>query len=491
MKLSKLVQKLNYRLLAGSTDIDISSVVYDSRKIKQDAVFVCIKGTISAGQDFIPEMMEKGAIAFVVEQEDIELKEGFTYIWVESTRIALAEMSSAYFDYPAKKLKTIGITGTKGKTTTAYMVKSILDTAGIRAGLIGTIETLFGETHIPSQNTTPESYIIQETFRRMVDEGIEAVVMEVSSQALKMHRVTGFEFDIGVFTNLDIDHIGGYEHKDFEEYMQCKSLLFRNCKCGILNGDSPYLKEIMQGHTCEVETYGCGKYNDIRASSIELVKKQGVLGIKYRVNSLENEEIEVNIPGRFSVYNSLAAIAISNHFDIDVRKIKSALNNMSIKGRVEIVPVTTKYILLIDYAHNAMALESLLTTLRTYHPTRLICMFGCGGNRAKSRRGEMGEVSSHLADITVVTSDNPRYEEPMDIIKDILSGVKNADGLCVVVPDRKEAIQYCLEHAQEGDIIVLAGKGHENYQEIKGIKYSMDERQLIEDIINENPNIKL
>lgn len=491
MQIKNLVAKINYKLLAGSLDKEITSLVYDSRKIKPGAVFVCIAGTVRDGHDFIPEMMEKGAVAFVVEREDIELVEGFTYILVENTRIALAELAAAYFDYPAKKIKTIGITGTKGKTTTTYLVKSILESAGIKTGLIGTIESIIGDKQIPSVNTTPESYIVQEMFRDMVDAGLEAVVMEVSSQALMMHRVEGFTFDIGVFTNLEPDHIGGNEHKDFEDYMYCKSLLFQKCKLGIFNGDSEHLEGIMKGHTCEVETFGYGEKNDLRAENVELLKEQGALGVKYHVNGIENFDVEVNVPGSFSVYNSLTAIAICNHFGVKKDTIKSALKNVSVKGRIEMVPVTKSYTLMIDYAHNAMALESLLTTLKAYNPPRLVCLFGCGGNRAKSRRYEMGEVSSRLADLTVITSDNPRNEEPMDIIADILVGVKKADGEYVTIADRKEAIKYCMEHALDGDIIVLAGKGHEDYQEINGVKYPMDERELIREIIEENPNIKL
>ena len=306
-----------------------------------------------------------------------------------------------------------------------------------------------------------------------------------------MHRVAGFTFDIGVFTNLEPDHIGGNEHKDFDDYMHCKSLLFQRCKLGIFNGDSEHLEGIMKGHTCEVETFGYGENNNLRAENVELLKENGALGVKYHVSGNADFDVEVNVPGSFSVYNSLTSIAICNHFGVDVENIKSALKNVSVKGRIEIVPVTKTYTIMIDYAHNAMALESLLTTLKVYNPTRLVCLFGCGGNRAKSRRYEMGEVSSRLADLTVITSDNPRDEEPMDIIEDILVGVKKADGAYVTVPDRKEAIKYCMEHAQDGDIIVLAGKGHEDYQEIKGIKQPMDERELIADIIKENPNIKL
>ena len=490
MQIKKLVEKLDYSLLSGSLETEISTLVYDSRKVEQGSIFVCISGTVRDAHDFIPDVLEKGAVAVVVEK-DVEMVEGVTYIKVDNSRKALAYLAAAYFDYPAEKIKTIGITGTKGKTTTTYLVKSILESAGIKTGLIGTIESIIGEEHIPSVNTTPESYVVQEMFRKMIDAGLDAVVMEVSSQALMLHRVAGFTFDIGVFTNLEPDHIGTNEHKDFDDYMHCKSLLFQQCKLGIFNGDSEHIEGIMKNHTCEVETFGYGEKNDICAVNVELLRDSGALGVKYQAKGLVDFDVEVNVPGAFSVYNSLTAIAICHHFGVEEQAIKEALKHVSVKGRIEIVPVSKRYTLMIDYAHNAMSLESLLTTLKAYEPNRLVCMFGCGGNRAKSRRYEMGEVSSRLADLTVVTSDNPRNEEPMDIIADILVGVEKADGAYVTVPDRKEAIKYCMEHAQDGDIIVLAGKGHEDYQEIKGVKYHMDERELIADIIKENPDLSL
>lgn len=490
MKIKQLLEDLQYEVLAGNVETDISTLVYDSRKVVEGSVFVCISGSVRDAHDFIPEVAKKGAAAVVVEK-NVPLIEGLTYIRVEDTRLALACMSAAYFGHPARKLKTIGITGTKGKTTTTYMVKSILESAGIKTGLIGTIEAVIGDKRIPSANTTPESYRVQELFKEMVDAGLHAVVMEVSSQALMLHRVSGFTFDIGVFTNLEPDHIGENEHKDFADYMHCKSLLFKQCRHGIFNGDSEHLSGILEGHTCTVETFGCGADNDLRAENIELKKEHGALGVRYHVSGEMDFDVEVNVPGSFSVYNSLTAIAICYHFGIDVEKIKHALMHVSVKGRIEIVPVTKRYTLMIDYAHNAMALESLLTTLKEYEPGRLVCLFGCGGNRAKSRRYEMGEVSSRLADLTVVTSDNPRNEEPMDIINDILEGVHKADGDYVTIPDRKEAIAYCMKHAVDGDIVVLAGKGHEDYQEIKGVKHHMDERELIAEIIKENPDLKL
>lgn len=488
MKLGQMVRDFEYEVLAGSVDTEVTALVYDSRKAEAGAVFVCISGTVLDAHEFIPELAEKGVSAIIVER-DVEPIPGITYLKVNNSRLALACMSAAYFGYPAQKLKTIGITGTKGKTTTAYMVRSMLEASGIRTGLIGTIESIVGDRRIPSANTTPESYRVQELFAEMIEAGLDAVVMEASSQALMLHRVSGFTFDLGVFTNLEPDHIGGNEHKDFADYMHCKSLLFQQCKKGIFNGDSEHLEGILAGHTCEVETFGHGKDNDLIAEGVELKKDHGALGVRYHVRGLVNMDVEVNVPGEFSVYNSLTAIAVCHEFGVDEELMQSALKSVRVKGRIEIVPLTNRYTLMIDYAHNAMALESLLTTLRAYEPGRLVCMFGCGGNRAKSRRYEMGEVSSRLADITVVTSDNPRDEEPMDIISDILEGVKRADGAYVTVPDRKEAIRYCMDHAREGDIIVLAGKGHEDYQEIRGVKYHMDERELIEEIVRENPEI--
>lgn len=484
MRLGDLLQKLSYKVMEGSVDQEVTTLVYDSRKAEPGCVFVCISGAQKDAHEFVPEVLEKKAAAVIVERE-VGAAGGAAVIQVEDTRLALAEMSAAYFGYPAKRLKTIGITGTKGKTTTTYMVKNILEAAGIRTGLIGTIESIIGEEHIPSANTTPESYRVQELFRRMADEGMDAVVMEVSSQALMLRRVAGIEFDIGVFTNLEPDHIGPNEHKDFDDYLHCKSLLFQQCRLGIFNGDSEYLDRILEGHTCEVETFGYGAENDYVAGKIELKKDNGFLGVRYQVSGRMELDVEVNVPGSFSVYNSLTAIAICHHFSVEEALIRKALREVSVKGRIELVPVPGPYTLMIDYAHNAMSLESLLLTLREYEPGRLVCLFGCGGNRSKARRYEMGEVSSRLADLTVVTSDNPRDEDPMAIIEDILTGVHKADGAYVTIPDRKEAIAWCMEHAQEGDIVVLAGKGHEDYQEIKGVKYHMDERELIAEILAE------
>ncbi|MBQ4537630.1 MAG: UDP-N-acetylmuramoyl-L-alanyl-D-glutamate--2,6-diaminopimelate ligase [Lachnospiraceae bacterium] len=482
----ELLKELEYECIAGSEERAISEVVYDSRKITKDCLFICICGYVSDGHDYAVEAAEKGAAVLVVQKE-VELPAGcdVTVIKVKDTRYAMAFIAAAYFGHPADEMKVIGITGTKGKTTTTYLVKSILESAGYKVGLIGTIETVIGEEHIPASNTTPESFLLQQYFRKMADAGCEIVVMEVASQGLKLHRTQGFTFEIGIFTNLSPDHIGPNEHADFEEYQMCKGLLFKQCRLGIVNIDDPHAKAVLEGHTCELETYGFDKTADLYAEDLKLVNKPGELGIDFQVKGKLDYRVEVPTPGRFSVYNALTAIAVCRHFQVEEKKVQDALLKAHVKGRIEMVPVSDDFTLLIDYAHNAMSLESLLSTLKEYHPNRLVCVFGCGGNRSKLRRFEMGEVSGRLADLTIITSDNPRFEEPLEIMADIKTGMQKTNGAFVEICDRKEAIAYAIENGQPGDIIVLAGKGHEDYQEIKGVKYPMDERVLIAEILEE------
>ena len=479
-KLTDLLEHVEYQCLQGTTDKEITSVVYDSRKAEPGSLFLCIKGAVSDGHSYAASVAEKGAAVLVV-QDEVDVPKDVTVIRVKDSRYAMACIAAAWFDYPAAKLKTIGITGTKGKTTTTYLVKSILENAGHKTGLIGTIETVIGDTRIPSANTTPESYLVQEYFAKMAEAGCDSVVMEVSSQGLMLHRTAGFTFDIGIFTNIEPDHIGPNEHKDFEDYMHCKSLLFQQCKVGIFNGDDPHLAQILEGHTCQVETFGFSEKADLRAENTRLVTGKGTLGIAYDLKGLLDFPVEIDLPGKFSVYNSLTAIAVCRHFGVSKENIQKAL-----KGRIEMVKVSDAFTLMIDYAHNAMSLESLLVTLKEYRPNRLVCLFGCGGNRSKLRRYEMGEVSGKLADLTIITSDNPRDEDPQEIINDIKVGIGKTTGEYVKIIDRKEAIAYAIHHGQPGDIVVLAGKGHEDYQEIKGKKYPMDERVLIQEILEED-----
>ena len=459
-------------------------MVNDSRKACPGCLFFCIEGVKYDGHDRAAEAVGQGAVALITSKPVEGVKDqDVTVIRVKDTRYAMAFIAAAWYGYPAEKLKVIGITGTKGKTTTTYLVKSILEHAGFQVGLVGTIEAIIGEEHIAAANTTPESLLLQQDFARMVEEGLDTVVMEVSSQALKLHRTQGFVFDYGIFTNLEPDHIGPGEHDSFEEYMECKGLLFRQCKVGIVNGDDAHTGQVVKGHTCELETYGMGENCMLRAERPELIHAPGRLGVDFHVGGLMDFDAEVPMPGQFSVYNALCAIAICRHFKVGQDGIQAALRTARVKGRIEKVDISGKFTLLIDYAHNAMALESLLTTLREYEPGRLVCVFGCGGNRSRQRRFEMGEASGRLADFTIITSDNPRYEEPQAIIEDIKTGIEKTDGKYMEICDRKEAIAYAISHAREGDLIVLAGKGHEDYQEIKGVKYPMDERVLIQELL--------
>ena len=482
----ELMQGLAYECVRGNADREVTKVVYDSREITPGCLFICICGYKTDGHSFAGEAADKGAAVLVVQKE-VELPEkcDTTVLKVDDTRYAMAFISAAYFGHPADRLKVIGVTGTKGKTTTTYLIKSILEGAGYKVGLVGTIEIIIGDKHIPANNTTPESFLLQQYFKEMEEAGCQIVVMEAASQGFKLHRTQGFIFELGIFTNLEPDHIGPNEHADFEEYQACKGLLFKQCRTGIVNKDDAHAEAVLAGHTCQVETYGFDPAADLYAEDIKLVDKPGELGIDFHVKGKLDFEVEVPTPGRFSVYNALAAIAVCRHFNVEVSRIQTALLNAHVKGRVEMVPVSDQFTLLIDYAHNAMSLKSLLTTLREYESGRLVCVFGCGGNRSKLRRYEMGEVSGKYADLTIITSDNPRFEEPMDIIHDIETGIAKTQGEYLEICDRKEAIAYAIDHGQPGDIIVLAGKGHEDYQEIKGVKYPMDERVLIAQILEE------
>lgn len=483
MKLNTLLERIKYEVVQGDTAREVGRLIYDSRKLKEGDLFVCIRGANFDAHEHAAAAAEKKAAAVVIEHDiDLTSMGSTTVIRVEDTRDALAELSAAYFSYPAEKLITIGVTGTKGKTSTTYMIRDILEGVGVRTGLIGTIETIVGEKRTPNTNTTPESFLIQEAMDQMVKAGTRAVVMEVSSQGLMLHRVSGFTFDYGIFTNLSPDHIGSNEHKDFDDYKRCKKMLFSQCWKGIFNIDDPYAKEMMEGASCECETFGLAEEADYRATDILLFQEKGKLGTAYKVSGKANFPVRVDVPGSFSVHNSLAAIAVCLHFTDNVKRIQDALGNIAVKGRVEIIPVRDDYTVMIDYAHNAVALESLLQTIREYDPKRIVTLFGCGGNRDRNRRFEMGEVSARLSDLTIVTSDNPRYEDPEAIIADIITGVEKGGGTYEKITDRREAIRYVLEHGEPGDVIILAGKGHEDYQEIEGKKYPMDERVIIREI---------
>ncbi len=481
MLLSNILKNIEYVCSTKNLNIEISDIVYDSRKGKKNSLFVCLSGCNCDGHKFYSEAIKNGAIAIISEHElntsDVPV------IITPNTRKALAIMSANFFNNPASEITTIGITGTKGKTTTSYMIKSILEYSGNKVGIIGTIGIEINGEVIKTDNTTPESYEIQKYLRKMVDAGCKYMIMEVSSLGLKWHRTDGFNFNYGIFTNFSSDHIGHNEHENLQDYLECKSLLFRNCEVGLINIDDANYKQIINNHTCKIITFGFCKNANFIASNKSLVSKPNYLGVQFNINGNLNIEVNVNIPGNFSVYNALAAASLCHIINISNKYILQGLNNVKVKGRVEPVKVPGKYTLLIDYAHNAMSMENILKTLKEYKPNRLITLFGAGGNRDKNRRYEMGEVSGKLSDISVITADNSRFENVEDIISDIKVGIAKTNGKYVVIPDRKEAIKYCIENAQDGDIIVLAGKGHEDYQEINGIKHHFDEREIINDIL--------
>ena len=492
MKLKELLEKVEYILIQGSLDTEVTAVENDSRKVIENALFFCISGAVFDGHCYAVEVAEKKASVIVVEKEvNLSAYKQTTVIRVKNTRYAMGIICASFYGNPSDKLTVIGITGTKGKTTTTYMIKSMLESAGHKTGLIGTIESIVGDKVTPASNTTPESIVMQKTLKEMVDAGLDSVVMEVSSQGLMLDRVAGVSFDYGIFTNLSEDHIGPNEHKDFTEYLGWKAKLFTLCKKGIFNIDDEYYEEILKGHTCEVLTFGMKDGADYQAKSWNLFKESGCLGITYQLDGKYKEHVTVSLPGEFSIHNSLAAIAVAKEMGVNMEIILRILTDIHVKGRVELIPISDSFTILIDYAHNAVSLESILTTLRAYQPERLVSLFGCGGNRSKVRRYEMGEVSGNLADLTIITSDNPRDEEPQAIIDDIKTGMIKTGGKFVEIIDRKEAVRYAIMNAKQGDVVVLAGKGHEDYQEIRGKKYYMDERDLIKEVLEEEDVTKI
>lgn len=477
MKLNKLLEGIDYTIISGSTDIEISDICYDSRKVKVGSLFICLSGSNFDGHDYIDSAIENGAKAVLVEKDIY--RDDITIIKVSSTRRLLSKISINYFDNPIKNMKSIAITGTKGKTTTSFMIKNILEEDNKKVGVIGTMGVFFGDKHYSTVNTTPESYDIQKYLREMVNDGVEYLVMEVSSQALKVGRVDGMVFDYGIFTNLSEDHIGENEHKDMEEYVYCKSLLFKMCKNGIFNMDDNYYHDMIKECTCNIYTYGHDKEASLVIDDVKLLRKENFIGLEMTTSGVVNDKFLVNTPGEFSAYNSACAIVVTYLLGCNIDNIKKALSRVAVRGRVEIVPVSDKYTVIIDYAHNGVSTESILTTMRKYNPKRIISLFGCGGNRSKDRRYDMGEVSGKYADFTIITEDNSRFEDVNDIMNDIEVGIKKTNGKYIKIPDRRTAIGYAIDNAMEGDIILILGKGHETYQEKNGERTHFDDREEV------------
>ena len=479
MVLKDLLEKVTYTLVRGSERTEITGLEVDSRKVTPGCLFVALAGSRMDGHDYIAQAAQADASVIVAERI-VPAPESVTYVLVEDSRAALAELAAAYYGHPARYLTVIGITGTKGKTTTAAMVWKILEASGKKAGLIGTNGARIGEEKIPTVNTTPESCLVQSLFRRMVDAGCEYVVMEVSSQGLMTHRVDGFSFDFGVFTNVSPDHIGPGEHKDFAEYLEYKSRLLRRCRVGVVNRDDKHFDEIVAKASCRLVTFGMSEEADWRTDRVDYLTRQGFMGIGFHLTGPESFPVEVNIPGLFNVYNAMAAAALCETMGIGREAVLSGLRTVSVDGRMEIVYASQKFAVLVDYAHNAVSMESLLDTLRDYRPKRLVCIFGCGGNRSRERRYAMGEIGGRKADLSIITADNSRWEKVEDILADIRTGMEKTGGACVEIPDRREAICYSIEHAREGDIIAVIGKGHEDYQEICGVRSHFLDREEVE-----------
>lgn len=483
MKLIKILSGIKYEVVKGDIEIEVNNIFYDSRKVGKEDAFICLVGASVDGHDYIEKAIESGANTIIV-QKDINIDSDVTVIKLEDTRKSLSRLAINYFDNPSSELTTIAITGTKGKTTTSFMIKNILEEDDKKVGVIGTMGVFFGDKHYSTVNTTPESYDIQKYLREMVNDGVEYLVMEVSSQALKVGRVDGMMFDYGVFTNLSEDHIGDNEHKDMEEYIYCKSLLFKMCKNGIFNIDDIHYNEMIKDCTCKVYTFGHNKEANLVIDKVELLRKEHFIGLEMKTSGIVNDVFLVNTPGEFSAYNSACAIVVTTLLGCNIDSIKDALSKVAVRGRVEIVPVSKKYTVIIDYAHNGVSTESILTTMRKYNPKRIVSLFGCGGNRSKDRRYDMGEVSGKYADLSILTEDNSRYEDVNDIINDIEVGIKKTDGKYIKIPDRREAIKYAIDNAEEGDIILILGKGHETYQEKNGERTHFDDREEVLKLFN-------
>ena len=488
MILKELLIGLNGLKARGSLDIDIKNVECNSKNIKEGDLFVAIKGFEENGHDFIDDAIKNGAVAIIIEEgcdlKSFKVNKDTVVIMAKDTREALAIVSCNFYKNPSKKFKLIGITGTKGKTTTSYMIKEILEKAGKKVGLIGTLETLInGKKVKTNERTTPESLELQRLFSKMVDEKVEIVIMEVSSQSLKLNRVTGCDFDIVVFTNFSEDHISKIEHPDMEDYLQSKLKLFKMCKVGIVNGDDVQGSKIPRLFPeSSITTFGIDNFANVMAKDVTVTNTYADFKVKL---TDRNERVKVGIPGRFSVYNALASICVAKKFQVSPEIIKEALLEVKVPGRSEMVDNKLGIPIMIDYAHTKESLESILQAVKIYTRGKVICVFGCGGNRDKAKRPIMGEISGRIADFTFITTDNARNEEPEEIAKEIEKGIKKTKGKYKVVLDRKEAIREAIKMASKIDIVVIAGKGHEMYQEIKDKKIPFDERKIVKEIIDE------
>ncbi len=476
------LEDIRCQVLQGSLEVQVSEVVYDSRKACPGAVFVCMAGSQVDSHEFCSQVYAAGVRVFVTERP-IALPADATVVMVENGREALAHISAARFGFPDRKMVTIGVTGTKGKTTTTHMIKTILEACGKKVGMIGTNGVYFPGTFEPTRNTTPESYQLHQYFSRMLEAGCEYMVMEVSSQAVKMHRTDGILFSYGIFINISPDHIGPDEHANFEEYINCKSMIFKQCLTGIANQDDELVMKAAKHGLCPVYAYSLMHPADFQAENIRYLAEKDFVGLEFAMKGKVSGTVRVGLPGKFNVSNAMAALSVCSLLGLPANTLTAALEKIHVDGRMEIAFASEDYKVIIDYAHNAVSMESLLNTLRDYHPKRLVVVFGCGGNRAKERRYAMGETAGKLADFSILTADNSRFEKVEDILSDIKSALIPTGGEYVEIPDRREAIRYAVTHAEKGDMIAVIGKGHEDYQEVNGVRTHFLDREVIEEVL--------
>lgn len=469
MKLSEILKGIV--VLNEYEDKEVKNVTSDSRLVEEGFLFICIKGASFDGHNVAANMLGKGAVAVVCER-DLGLD---NQIIVENSRAVYSPICANFFGNPANSLKLIGLTGTNGKTTTTFIIKQILENLGKKVGLIGTVQNMVGDEIYPAHYTTPDPYELQSLFRKMADAGCEYCVMEVSSQALAQGRVAGIHFTLAAFTNLTQDHLD--YHKTFENYFEAKRLLFKNCDIALTNIDDKNGLKIVDGLDCRVKTYSVDNVNsDFTAKNVCFAPD----GVKYELITDRIGRVQCPIPGRFSVYNSLCAVSVAITLGFDFEEtLRAVAKSNGVKGRIEVVPTPTDYTVIIDYAHSPDGLENIISSLREIAKGRVVTLFGCGGDRDKTKRPKMGEIAARLSDFCIVTSDNPRSEKPSDIINDILEGMKTTKTPVKVIENRKEAINWALNNARENDIILLAGKGHETYQILNDGTIHFDEREVV------------
>nr|MDD5838252.1 UDP-N-acetylmuramoyl-L-alanyl-D-glutamate--2,6-diaminopimelate ligase [Eubacteriales bacterium] len=476
MKLSQILK--NVKVKNEYTDREVTDVTSDSRQVKEGFLFVCIKGASFDGHSVAQQMLDIGAVAVVCEY-DLGVE---NQIIVDDTRKAYSPICASFFGNPADSLKLIGLTGTNGKTTTTFLIKQILENVGKKVGLIGTVQNMVGDEVYPAHYTTPDPHELQSLFRKMVDAGCEYCIMEVSSQALAQGRVEGIHFHIGAFTNLTQDHLD--YHKTWENYFESKKLLFKACDCAVTNLDDEYGLKIVDGCGCRVVTYGV---DNMKADFVARNVGFSANGVRYDLVGEKMGRVSCPIPGRFSVYNSLCATSVALTLGVDFTDVLEAISkSKGVKGRIEVVPTPNQnYTVIIDYAHSPDGLENIISSLKEIANGRVVTVFGCGGDRDRTKRPKMGKIAAELSDFCVVTSDNPRSENPSAIIEDILEGMKDTATPYEVVENRKEAIAWAMKNAQPNDIILLAGKGHETYQILPTGTIHFDEREAVAEVLEE------